>query len=180
LATFTSIIRRMSPKARTFWPLLLALVLTDCATKDLAVERLSPGDIPHPAFDSLVRFTLVYNPGTAFGFDLRPYIGQWARPVLILLMAAVLAILLRVYWRAAPRARMAAAALGLACGGAIGNLIDRIRFPRGVVDFIDVGVGAHRFWIFNVADAGVTIGAIVLALMLIREGAPPHPREPAV
>jgi signal peptidase II len=75
---------------------------------------------------------------------------------------------------------MAAAALGLACGGAIGNLIDRIRFPRGVVDFIDVGVGSHRFWIFNVADAGITLGAIVLALMLIREETPAHPREPAV
>ena len=59
----------------------------------------------------------------------------------------------------------------LAWGGAAGNLIDRFRSPRGVVDFIDIGVGDVRFWTFNVADSAVTVGAILLALVLWHEDA---------
>lgn len=70
----------MSPKARIFWPLVLVLVLTDCSSKDLAVDHLSEGQVPHSVLDFFIRFTLVYNPGTAFGFDLRPYIGEWRAP----------------------------------------------------------------------------------------------------
>jgi signal peptidase II len=57
-------------------------------------------------------------------------------------------------------------ALGLAFGGAAGNLIDRIRSTAGVVDFIDIGFGDVRFWTFNLADSAVTIGALVLAWSL--------------
>jgi signal peptidase II len=60
-------------------------------------------------------------------------------------------------------------ALGLAWGGAAGNLIDRFRSPHGVVDFIDIGYGDVRFWTFNVADSAVTIGALILAWSLSRE-----------
>lgn len=65
-------------------------------------------------------------------------------------------------------------------GGAIGNIFDRIRFRAGVVDFIDVGLGNHRFWIFNVADAGITIGALVLAFTLLRAEPETPPSRPAV
>ena len=54
-------------------------------------------------------------------------------------------------------------------GGALGNLLDRIRSPRGVVDFIDLGIGDARFYTFNVADVGVTLGAILLAVVLWRD-----------
>ena len=66
-------------------------------------------------------------------------------------------------------------ALGLVAGGAAGNLIDRIRSARGVVDFLDVGVGALRWPTFNVADIAVSCGAVALALSLWREDA----RRPA-
>ena len=75
-------------------------------------------------------------------------------------------VLARLYTHTAPRARVLAAALALVCGGAVGNLLDRLRNARGVVDFIDVGVGAHRFWIFNTADAAITLGVLLLALVL--------------
>jgi signal peptidase II len=63
----------------------------------------------------------------------------------------------------------------------VGNLIDRVRSTRGVVDFIDIGIGNTRFWTFNIADAAITIGAILLAVTLwrtegsadARAGAPP-------
>jgi signal peptidase II len=159
----------MTRKALYFWPLFLLLFLADCTTKNLAVEHLDPTPVPHPIVDSFVRFRLVHNPGTAFGFDIRPYVGAWSRPILVLGMTVVLLVLVRVYRGTAPRARLAAAALGLACGGAIGNIFDRLRFPLGVVDFIDVGIGTHRFWTFNVADIGINVGAVLLMLVLLRE-----------
>ena len=71
----------------------------------------------------------------------------------------------------APADRVRAAALALVAGGAAGNLLDRLRTSRGVVDFIDVGIGAHRFYVFNLADVGVTTGAVLLALALWRSPA---------
>ena len=59
--------------------------------------------------------------------------------------------------------------LGLIAGGATGNLIDRIRSARGVVDFLDVGVGPSRWPTFNVADIAVSCGAVALAIILWRE-----------
>jgi len=59
----------------------------------------------------------------------------------------------------------------LVAGGAAGNLLDRIRSSQGVVDFIDIGVGATRWPTFNLADMGVSVGAIALALSLWLEDA---------
>ena len=61
-------------------------------------------------------------------------------------------------------------ALGLVLGGALGNLIDRFRSPRGVVDFIDVYIGTYNWPTFNVADMAVSCGAIALAIVLWSEG----------
>lgn len=159
----------MTPKARTFWPLLFVLVLADCTTKDLAVQMLSPNVVSHSFLDSIIRLTLVYNPDTAFGFDLGRFFGSWERAALILMMVSILCVMFRFYLKAAPRERLMAAALGLACGGAIGNIFDRIRYPQGVVDFLDLGFGSHRLFIFNVADVGVSLGAILLGLVLLRQ-----------
>lgn len=152
----------MSHKSRVFWPLLSLLILADCTTKELAVERLSPAYIPHHVLGSVVQFTLAYNPRTAFSIDL----GPWSRPMLIVATIITLSTLAILYRRTAPTKRVMAVALALVCGGAIGNLLDRVQSTRGVVDFIDVGVGTHRFWIFNVADAGITVGAVLLAVVL--------------
>jgi signal peptidase II len=56
----------------------------------------------------------------------------------------------------------------LITAGALGNLTDRLISSRGVVDFIDVGFGASRFYTFNIADAGVSCGALLLALISLR------------
>ncbi|MEZ4458000.1 MAG: signal peptidase II, partial [Gemmatimonadales bacterium] len=70
-------------------------------------------------------------------------------------------------------------AAGLVVGGAAGNLIDRIRSPQGVVDFIDLGLGLSRWPTFNVADIGVSCGAVALAISFWLEDArradPPKP-----
>jgi signal peptidase II len=62
-------------------------------------------------------------------------------------------------------------AVSLVVGGAAGNLIDRIRHAKGVVDFIDVGIGTSRFPTFNVADIGVSCGAVALAISFWLEDA---------
>lgn len=156
------------PKSRWFWPILGTLILADCSTKELVETALSGNPGPHPLMGEWLRVTLAYNPGAAmnlsFGAASRVVFGGFA-------VAAILALLL-LYRRTAPEARLRAAALALVAGGAMGNLLDRLRSPLGVVDFIDVGIGDARFWTFNVADVGVTVGAVLLAMVLWRDEKP--------
>jgi signal peptidase II len=112
-----------------------------------------------------LRLTYIYNPGAAFGIHL----GQYSREIFLVLSVIALAALLAMYWYTPVTDRVRLMAIALICGGAIGNLIDRIRSEAGVVDFIDVGVGTIRWPVFNIADMAVTTGAIILALSLWRE-----------
>lgn len=138
-------------------------------SKLLAEEHLAPRYVPHRVLGNAVRFTLAYNPGAAFSMSLGPY----SRFIFAGFALVALVVLWRLYRmtgrgvRAGDRLRVLA--LGLAWGGAAGNLIDRFRSPQGVVDFIDIGTTSWRFWTFNVADSAVTIGAIALAWSLSRE-----------
>ena len=150
-----------------------------CSTKRLAEEHLTPEHVPHQVVGDVVRLTLAYNPDAAFSFSL----GQHSRVGFTVLALAVLIALGSVYRSTAAQDRLQAAALALVAGGAIGNVMDRFRTPggtyRGVVDFIDIGVGGWRFWTFNLADVGVTFGAILLALVLLRRGpdSSPYPKS---
>lgn len=156
-------------KARLFWPLLLALVLADCGSKRIVEETLPP-HTPHEVVGDVIRFTLGYNPGAAFGMN----VGAASRLVFTTLSFLALIALGLMYRATPPERRVEVAALALISGGAIGNLIDRVRAGQ-VVDFIDVGIGATRFWTFNIADAGITVGAILLAVAFLREPASPDP-----
>jgi len=107
---------------------------------------------------------LAHNVGAAMGLSLGPYSR------LGFSLAALLALfaLGQLYIRTPAMARLRAAALALVVGGAIGNLGNRLLSPRGVTDFIDVGFRSWRFWTFNLADAGITIGAALLIMVLSR------------
>jgi signal peptidase II len=157
----------MSPKLRLFLPCFLVLFLADCTSKQLVEEALGVPHVPHEVLGETVRLTLAYNPGAALGI----WLGPWSRPGLILIGAGVLTLLTTMLVRAAPTARLQVVALGLVMGGAMGNLRDRLTSPLGVVDFIDVGIGTSRFYTFNVADAGIFLGALLLAWALWREDA---------
>lgn len=150
---------------RVFWTAVVAVIVLDVITKALAVRYLMPQHVPHPIIGEFVRFTLAFNPGAAFSMSL----GDNSRYIFGAFAVVALYILWRLYRTSEPGDTMRVLALGLACGGAAGNLIDRFRSSRGVVDFIDIGVGDVRFWTFNVADSAVTVGAIVLAFVLWRE-----------
>ena len=150
---------------RVFWTAVVAVIVLDVITKALAVRYLMPQHVPHSVIGEFVRFTLAFNPGAAFSMSL----GDNSRYIFGAFAIVALYILWRLYRTSEPGDTLRVLALGLACGGAAGNLIDRFRSSRGVVDFIDIGGGDVRFWTFNVADSAVTIGAIVLAFVLWRE-----------
>ena len=153
-----------SSKAFVFWPLVSLLVLADCTTKQVAAERLEPEHVPHEVLGDVVRFTLAYNQGASFSVSL----GEHSRCILAALALGVLGVLMMQYRRAATHDRTLALALALIVAGASGNLLDRLRSARGVVDFIDIGIGDMRFWTFNLADVAVFCGAVMLANLLIR------------
>lgn len=145
-----------------FWSVVAGVVVLDIATKIAAVYALVPQRIPHEVVGDKVRLTLVYNPGAAFGLHVGPY-SRW---VFMLLTFGALWILWRLYRNTRDGELGRTLALALVCGGALGNLIDRIRSSIGVVDFIDVGVADMRWPTFNVADMAVSVGACLLAYVL--------------
>ena len=92
--------------------------------------------------------------------------------MLSLLTIAALGVLAFLYRGPRASERLRVIGVALVTGGTLGNLLDRLRSSAGVVDFIDVGVRNARFWTFNVADMGITIGALLLLLALGRRGGP--------
>jgi signal peptidase II len=138
------------------------VVLSDLITKAIAVAELYPRGIPQPVFGDVVRLTLVYNRGAAFGLHLGPY-SRW---IFLALTIGALVILAQLYRNTRAGDVVRTLAIGLVCGGALGNLVDRVKGAQGVVDFVDIGIGAMRWPTFNVADMAVSTGAILLAWVL--------------
>jgi signal peptidase II len=158
-ATSEEVVTPTSPRHRLGLVLAVAavVVVLDQLTKWWAVSTLS-----NQTIDVVwkLRLILVENRGTAFSLT------QSGGPVITLLALAVVGGLL--WYSRGVQSRWALVALGMIAGGAIGNLIDRAfrgdaGFMQGaVIDFIDV-----RFWpVWNVADMGVSIGAVLLVLVL--------------
>ncbi len=141
-------------------PLALGVVVADQAVKLLVVRQLLPYEPLHvlPVLD----FTLMYNTGAAFSFLAEA--SGWQRWFFVVLALAVGTAI--VVWLARLRARsqgLLAASLALILGGALGNVIDRLRIGH-VVDFIHAHWKSAYFAAFNVADAAITIGAGLLLL----------------
>lgn len=149
---------------RLFWTAAGVVVVVDLATKLLAEASLALRSAVSVIGDT-IQLRLVYNPGAAFGLHL----GPWSRWIFLAVAIGAIIILDRMSRTAPPGDRIRQLACGLVAGGAFGNLVDRVRNTQGVVDFLDVGVGLHRWPTFNVADIGVSCGAIILAWSLWQE-----------
>ena len=145
------------------------VVVLDQITKAMVLTHLAPGthvDI----VEGFVTLTLVMNPGLAFGL-LGSVPSGW-RWVVALLSVAALAVLARVALRVLPAgSRLDHVAIGLIFGGAVGNLIDRVRFGA-VVDFVDLHARGYHWPAFNVADSGISVGVVLLGLRLLLRPAP--------
>jgi signal peptidase II len=150
---------------RVFWPLAILVLLADCSSKR-AIERALPvAGESKPVIDHLIQFTLAYNQGAAFA----THLGAYQRWLMIGLVLVVLLVLARSYRQITRQGLGATVGLALIVGGAVGNLLDRLIATRGVVDFIDVGIGSSRFYLFNLADASVSVGAAILAWIFWRD-----------
>lgn len=117
------------------------------------------------------RITYVHNSGAAFGLDLG---GRWSFIIVTIIVAAFILF----YYARTENTLTARWALALILGGALGNLVDRIRIGE-VVDFLHLSVGGLSWPIFNVADIGVSVGVGLLAIHLFRKEHPEDVPEPA-
>jgi signal peptidase II len=156
--------------AGLFWPVLALVAAIDFGTKAIASSRLIPPGLPHAIYGrEWIRFTLVHNPGAAFGLQMgNPVYSRW---IFMVLTIVALVILGRLYTVTRAGDLVRTLSLALVCGGAMGNLIDRVRSQSGVVDFIDIGFGDSRWPTFNIADMAVSLGAFLLAWVLWGEDA---------
>ncbi len=146
---------------RLFVGTALVVLLLDAVTK-LVAEAYLLRTTGVAVVGDWFQLRLVYNPGAAFGLHLGPY-SRW---IFLSLALGAVVLLTRMSATTPAGDRFRQLALGLVAGGAAGNLMDRIRSARGVVDFLDVGVGALRWPTFNVADIAVSCGAVALAISL--------------
>jgi len=111
---------------------------------------------PYQLIGSYLQLIRGENRGGLFGMV------QGSAPLLALLSVGVIGALLIYHERERlPRVSPLTVGVGLLVGGAIGNLIDRLAFGY-VLDFIDLGIGTLRFWTFNIADAGISLGIAIL------------------
>ncbi len=140
------------------------VVIVDQWSKWMVIDHLLPGDVVHwlPFFN----IQLAFNSGSAFSF-LSDAAG-WQIPVFAAI--AVTVVLILILWLARIRRNqyVLASALSLIIGGAIGNLIDRLRLSY-VVDFFDFHIYGWHFATFNVADAAISVGAVLLLLSWLSE-----------
>jgi signal peptidase II len=141
---------------------ILVLIVADQWSKSAITSHFSYGEsLPITFFFNLV---LVYNTGAAFSF-LSGESG-WQRWFFIAITAGALALILWMI-RKHREDRLFCWGLILILGGAVGNLIDRLRLGH-VVDFLDFHFGGWHFWAFNIADSAITVGAALLILDSLR------------
>ncbi|MDH4230009.1 MAG: signal peptidase II [Nitrospirota bacterium] len=142
----------------SLWPLIgvpLLLVALDQITKWWITGALMLNQ-SRPVVPGFFSLTLVHNPGAAFGLFADS--GAALRTAFLGAVSVLAVVLLTVFYlRTSATDRAARAAALLVIGGAIGNLVDRVRFGK-VVDFLDVFVGTWHWPAFNVADSCITVG----------------------
>lgn len=149
----------------------LCVVILDLASKLVVYHTMTLGQGPIPILGDTLRLTYVHNPGAAFSL----FRGSRWFFVTVSSLSIVAVWFLAMGER--HRGRLAQIAFGLILGGALGNLIDRL-WLGVVIDFIEMGLGRHRWPVYNVADAGVTVGVVLLGISLLREARSPDCGEP--
>jgi signal peptidase II len=143
------------------WPWFLlsgGVLVADQITKALVLARFAPGErLELTGFFNLV---LAFNKGAAFSFLAGA--GGWQTPLLVA-FALVAAVVVSVLLLRSPGRAVFCAGLALILGGAVGNVIDRLRYGH-VVDFVDLHAAGWHWPAFNVADSAITVGAALLIL----------------
>jgi signal peptidase II len=143
--------------------IVLGLIFPAIMAADLITKRWALAALERQSSEllgGLVPLTLAFNKGAAFGIR----IGEDSRWFFVPVTIIALALLATLFRQAVDGDHLRIVSISLIVSGAIGNLYDRVRWDRGVVDFIGpIDLGLWDFPIFNVADMAITTGAILLA-----------------
>jgi signal peptidase II len=142
-----------------FAAIAIGVLVVDQLSKQWLVSQLPNAGDALVVIDDLLNLVHGRNSGALFGL-----LPQSALAFAIVSFIVVLLIV--VYHRAAGRGYLTTVALGLLLGGAIGNLLDRVRLGY-VVDWIDMGIGDWRFFTYNIADASITVAILLLIGMAL-------------
>lgn len=146
----SSVIKR---NIKPFIIFIIIAFLLDQISKLFIVHSLTIFDPPREIIGSILRFKLAYNPygvfSISFGHNILYYIFN------------IIGIIIFTYIGLSQKEKLKTAIFGIIIGGAIGNVIDRMRLNY-VIDFIDMGIGNLRWFTYNLADAFITVGAIIL------------------
>lgn len=143
----------------------LLVLIVDQLSKFVILKNFQPGE-SLPVIKNIFHITLIYNKGIAFG--LFSQAGASALIWIFYISFIIIAFIFSFYKRFFHRSKTTQIFLSLILSGAIGNLIDRIRFGY-VIDFLDL-----RIWpVFNLADAAITVGTILLIVQILRHKTKP-------
>ena len=135
--------------------LAVAVIVVDQLVKAWVLDGLQLGDGRVVPVLGPLQFSLVRNEGVSFGLFQGSSMGRWILTAFSLAVSIGLAV-----WALRLDKRLTGLAVGFVIGGALGNMIDRLRYGS-VIDFVDV----HRLyfpWVFNVADSAITVGVVLL------------------
>lgn len=140
------------------------IMALDQITKSIVMTRFELHEV-FPVIPDFFNLIYIMNPGAAFGFLANA--SETFRYIFFTGVTA-LALVLIIYYlvKSNPRNLLLSGSLTLIFGGAVGNLIDRLRFGA-VVDFLDVYIGSAHWPAFNVADSAITVGAILMIWEMI-------------
>ena len=141
----------------------LGVFAADRLSKRMIETNLAPDTVKPviPGFFNLVRSE---NPGVAFGMFAEDS-GRWHTPALVLFSIAAILVLAVMLWKIERLDRMSAVGLSLIFGGAVGNVYDRIR-SGAVTDFLDFYVRSYHWYVFNLADSAICVGAGLLLMSM--------------
>ncbi|WP_027183330.1 signal peptidase II [Desulfovibrio inopinatus] len=154
--------------------LAVCIIILDQATKAYIASTMTLWS-SFPVVDNFFNIVFVLNRGAAFGF-LNNADSNWQAYFFIGITCLALVLIWSMLKRSHNEDTLFNASLGLVLGGAIGNLVDRIRLGE-VIDFLDFQFGSYHWPAFNVADIAITTGALLLALCLLFSGKDGHDRS---
>ena len=150
----------------TFIFVFLTVLISDQWTKIYFAENYSLGET-REVIPGFFNFTLVYNPGAAFGM-----FADWPdlprRIALTFVSTIALCIVVWFMLKEFKNDKTARFGLFLVISGAVGNLIDRYRYDS-VVDFLDVYIGSYHWPAFNIADSAISIGVCILFYRMVKQ-----------
>ena len=128
------------------------------------LENLLPLGHSIPIIENLFQLTLIHNPGGVFGLFRR------SGPFLFVIISILIITLLLFFWKKLLPGKgfSGKLSLGLVMGGALGNLVDRLRFGY-VIDFLDFSLRGHHWPVFNLADLGITTGVAIICYKIFRK-----------